>query len=73
MIPADARLICDYEKPELFETYKEQLAHDADDSLQEEDDSDTDRDGHDHEQSIIAADQSAITGESLAVSDCKSL
>lgn len=30
----------------------------------------SERDNHDHENSIVAADQSAITGESLAVSDC---
>lgn len=73
MIPADARLICDYNQPELFEVYKEQRAQDTDDALQEkddEDDSDNERDQHDHENSIVAADQSAITGESLAVSDC---
>ncbi|KAJ5993421.1 Proton-exporting ATPase [Penicillium sp. IBT 35674x] len=70
VIPADARLICDYNQPELFEVYKERRAQDTDDTLQEEDDeddSDNERDKHDHENSIVAADQSAITGESLAV------
>lgn len=40
MIPADARLICDYNQPELFEVYKEQRAQDIDDTLQEKDDED---------------------------------
>lgn len=76
MIPADVRLICDYNQPELFEVYKDQRAQDTDDTLQEErdeDDSDNECDEHVHENSIVAADQSAITGESLAVSDCATL
>lgn len=68
MIPADARLICDYYKPELFQVYKQQRAQDADDSLQDDDnDSDSEDIKHDHQNSFVAADQSAITGESLAV------
>lgn len=61
-------MICDYDKPELFELYKEQRAHDTDDTLQEEDDDSDNGDAkNDHRNSIVAADQSAITGESLAV------
>ncbi|EAL92809.1 hypothetical protein KXW29_005676 [Aspergillus fumigatus] len=68
VIPADIRLICDYDKPEMFETYKEYLATANDDTLKEKDDDDEDggieaRVGV----SLIAVDQSAITGESLAV------
>ncbi|KAE8378576.1 hypothetical protein BDV26DRAFT_292108 [Aspergillus bertholletiae] len=68
VIPADVRLICDYSKPENFETYKEYLATANDDTLKEKDDEDDDtgieaRAGV----SLVAVDQSAITGESLAV------
>ncbi|KAL5361226.1 E1-E2 ATPase-domain-containing protein [Aspergillus floccosus] len=68
VVPADVRLICDYDKPENFETYKEYLATAGDDTLKEKDDDDEDggieaRAGV----SLVAVDQSAITGESLAV------
>ncbi|KAL4906758.1 hypothetical protein BDW74DRAFT_166914 [Aspergillus multicolor] len=68
IVPADVRLICDYDKPESYETYKEYLASANDDTLKEKDDDDEDggieaRLGV----SLVAVDQSAITGESLAV------
>ncbi|KAB8077597.1 plasma-membrane proton-e [Aspergillus leporis] len=68
VVPADVRLICDYSKPEMFETYKEYLATANDDTLKEKDDDEDDtgieaRAGV----SLVAVDQSAITGESLAV------
>jgi H+-transporting ATPase len=67
-VPADVRLICDYDKPETYETYKEYLATANDDTLKEKDDDDDD---HGIEArlgvSLVAVDQSAITGESLAV------
>ncbi|KAL4778242.1 hypothetical protein BJX76DRAFT_152482 [Aspergillus varians] len=68
IVPGDVRLICDYDKPEGFETYKEYLATANDDTLKEKDDEDDDgameaRLGV----SLLAIDQSAITGESLAV------
>ncbi|KAF7173491.1 hypothetical protein CNMCM5623_005736 [Aspergillus felis] len=69
VIPADVRLICDYDKPEMFETYKEYLATANDDTLKEKEDED-DEDGGIEARvgvSLIAVDQSAITGESLAV------
>ncbi|KAJ5798056.1 uncharacterized protein N7503_007352 [Penicillium pulvis] len=69
VIPADVRLICDYEKPEMFENYKEFLVNSADDTLKEKDedeDEDERREAH-AGVSLIACDQSAITGESLAV------
>jgi H+-transporting ATPase len=85
-VPADAQLICDYNKPEDFEHYKKLKAEDhfsrdtepgSDDDAEKskkvgdmgdyEDDSEESdglpKTGH----SIIAVDQSAITGESLAV------
>ncbi|KAJ5918390.1 hypothetical protein N7454_010765 [Penicillium verhagenii] len=69
VIPADVRLICDYEKPEMFENYKEFLLNSNDDTLKEKDedeDEDERREAH-AGVSLIACDQSAITGESLAV------
>ncbi|KAL4805632.1 hypothetical protein BDV18DRAFT_22300 [Aspergillus unguis] len=69
IVPADVRLICDYDKPESFETYKEYLASANDDTLKEKDDED-DEDGAIEARlgvSLVAVDQSAITGESLAV------
>ncbi|KAJ6112060.1 hypothetical protein N7523_008121 [Penicillium sp. IBT 18751x] len=69
VIPADVRLICDYEKPEMFETYKEYLVNVNDDTLKEKADDDDEDDAREAHQgvSLIACDQSAITGESLAV------
>ncbi|KAJ5632870.1 hypothetical protein N7490_009209 [Penicillium lividum] len=69
VIPADVRLICDYEKPEMFEKYKEFLVTSQDDTLKEKDDDEDEderREAH-AGVSLIACDQSAITGESLAV------
>jgi H+-transporting ATPase len=72
-VPADCRLICNYDAPEDFETYlklkEEDMfddASDPDDEKKEDDDEDEERpisQGH----ALIACDQSAITGESLAV------
>ncbi|KAL4897593.1 E1-E2 ATPase-domain-containing protein, partial [Aspergillus ambiguus] len=69
VVPADVRLICDYDKPENYETYKEYLASAADDTLKEKDDEDDDDGGIEARAgvSLVAVDQSAITGESLAV------
>lgn len=71
VVPADIRLICDYSKPEMFETYKEYMANVTDDTLKEK----TEEDDEDEDDakaatagvSLVAIDQSAITGESLAV------
>lgn len=68
VVPADVRLICDYDTPENFERYKEFLLHEADDTLKEKEDEDEDEREHHVGHSIVAVDQSAITGESLAVS-----
>ncbi|KAJ5886520.1 Plasma membrane ATPase [Penicillium subrubescens] len=68
VIPADVRLICDYSKPEMFDAYKEYLVTSQDDTLKEKEDEE-DEDSREIHQgvSLIACDQSAITGESLAV------
>lgn len=68
VVPADVRLICDYSKPEMFETYKDFIANSNDDTLKEKEDEDDDELHPNHiGVSIVAVDQSAITGESLAV------
>lgn len=62
------RLICDYDKPEMFEAYKEFLTQANDDTLKEKDEDEDEGDREHHTgSSIVAVDQSAITGESLAV------
>ncbi|KAL1963416.1 hypothetical protein VTN77DRAFT_8432 [Rasamsonia byssochlamydoides] len=67
VVPADVRLICDYDKPQNFELYKQYMSSLGDDTLKEKEDEDED----DREQHVghplVAVDQSAITGESLAV------
>ncbi|SMR54133.1 unnamed protein product [Zymoseptoria tritici ST99CH_1A5] len=71
-VPADSRLICDYEHPEDFEKYKELREQHAlnpeEDPAGSEDAEGEEGEGIQHQgHSIIAADQSSITGESLAV------
>ncbi|OJJ84344.1 uncharacterized protein ASPGLDRAFT_171572 [Aspergillus glaucus CBS 516.65] len=67
VIPGDVRLICDYSKPEMFETYKEHLANVGEDTLKEKEDDDEGAMEAQLGVSLVAVDQSAITGESLAV------
>lgn len=72
-VPADVRLICAYDSPEDFETYLRLKEEDKfDDSSDPEDEKKEDDMGEEERpisqgHSIIATDQSAITGESLAV------
>ena len=73
-VPADARLICDYDAPEDFEKYKE-LREQHQLNPEEDPTGSEDKDGEEGEgegiahqgHAIVATDQSAITGESLAV------
>lgn len=75
---ADAQLICDYSHPEDFDIYKQLKAEDklgnsdAEDHEKEGDDQEVRRDSEavvssHRNNSLVAVDQSAITGESLAV------
>ena len=69
MVPADARLICDYDTPEAFAEYKTLMEQETGGDGTEkttEAEEDEEEEKH-HGVSLIAADQSAITGESLAV------
>ncbi|KAK7526379.1 E1-E2 ATPase-domain-containing protein [Phyllosticta citriasiana] len=70
-VPADVRLICDYSSPQDFERYKELRDSDKfkeDDPEDEADEAEDEQDKtHRFGQPLVACDQSAITGESLAV------
>ncbi|KAK8152636.1 hypothetical protein IWX90DRAFT_393491 [Phyllosticta citrichinensis] len=69
-VPADIRLICDYSSPQDFERYKELRDSDKfkeDDPDDEGEDEDEQDKTHRFGQPLVACDQSAITGESLAV------
>lgn len=69
-MPADARLICDYASPQDFQKYLELKESDK---FNDEGDPDDEKAGEEGEEipkaghAIVACDQSAITGESLAV------
>ena len=67
VIPADARLICDYESPEAFEEYKELMRQELNEPSEKKEGEDDEEEEKHHGHALIAADQSAITGESLAV------
>lgn len=69
--PCDASLICDYDQPDGFEEWKRLKDEDPDhtkelDKSGEGSDDDDDDEKH-HGLPVVACDQSAITGESLAV------
>ncbi|KAK0654248.1 Plasma membrane ATPase [Lasiodiplodia hormozganensis] len=69
-VPGDIRLICDYSSPQDFERYKELRDTDKfkeDDPEEEENAEDESDKNHKFGQPLVACDQSAITGESLAV------
>ncbi|KAI9750376.1 MAG: peroxisomal assembly protein [Chaenotheca gracillima] len=72
VIPGDARLICAYDNPDGFAEYQKQQREDRDGIAQEKSNSESsDQDDDDDDErkgiSLVACDQSAITGESLAV------
>jgi H+-transporting ATPase len=68
VVPADARIICGYDDPNGYENYVRELQAQLHDSPEEH--GDEDDDGHEKHGSgyaLLAIDQSAMTGESLAV------
>lgn len=70
VIPADARLICDYDNPEAFAEYQEMHLEEEDmpsEAKDNDEDGEIDEEDKHHGMTIVACDQSAITGESLAV------
>ncbi|KAI3320896.1 plasma-membrane proton-e [Xylariaceae sp. AK1471] len=79
-VPGDAQLICDYQRPQDFEQYKElknedKFNEDAAAAVNTNEKTDDKEKGHDDDEALsfhfgdalLACDQSAITGESLAV------
>ncbi|RMZ84546.1 hypothetical protein DV737_g1134, partial [Chaetothyriales sp. CBS 132003] len=66
VVAAECRLICDYSNPAGFEEYKEMVNDPESYHSKNHTDSDDDEERH-IGTSIVATDQSAITGESLAV------
>jgi len=71
-VPADAILICDYNTPEDFNKFKDIRAQegvDAETKPTEKDDEENDGEDENNKYGypVLATDQSAITGESLAV------
>lgn len=72
MVPADVRLISAYDDPTGFEKYQEMQNSAAYDTEEKDVPESGDENDHGHHTadavSIVAVDQSAITGESLAVS-----
>jgi len=66
VVAAECKLICDYENKGAFEEYK-QLVNDPEEHYSKNHTDSDDEDEHHTGVSIIATDQSAITGESLAV------
>ncbi|APA13232.1 hypothetical protein SS1G_13768 [Sclerotinia sclerotiorum 1980 UF-70] len=70
VVPADARIICAYDDPNGYETYQQELLNQRSHELseKEEDDEDDAHGGkHGSGYALLAIDQSAMTGESLAV------
>ncbi|KAJ9271960.1 hypothetical protein DTO212C5_2041 [Paecilomyces variotii] len=71
MVPADVRLISAYDDPTGFEKYQEMQNSAAYDTEEKDVPESGDENDHEHHTadavSIVAVDQSAITGESLAV------
>ncbi|KAH8646823.1 plasma membrane H+-ATPase [Xylariales sp. PMI_506] len=69
-IPADAQLICDYARPDDFQKFKELKDQDKfaeSDSKSLDEKAEYEDDDEHVGQALISCDQSAITGESLAV------
>jgi H+-transporting ATPase len=67
VVPADAKLICAYDNPNGYAEYLSELGSQAADSSREKSDEDDDVEKHGSGYALLAIDQSAITGESLAV------
>ena len=66
VVAGEARLICDYDQTSMFEEYKEMINDPEGYHSKNHTDSDDEEEKH-VGTSIVATDQSAITGESLAV------
>jgi H+-transporting ATPase len=67
VVAGEARLICPFDNPELAHEYYKMIEDPEEHHSKNHTDSDDDEDGKHFGSSIVATDQSAITGESLAV------
>lgn len=68
VVPADARLICDYYNPNGYQQYLAELEAQRSDEMKEKGpDDEDDHEKHGSGYALLAVDQSAMTGESLAV------
>ena len=67
VVAGEARLICPFDQPELAHEYYKMMEDPEEHHSKNHTDSDEDEDGKHFGSSIVATDQSAITGESLAV------
>jgi len=67
VVAGEARLICPFDNPELAHEYYKMIEDPEEHHSKNHTDSDDDEDGKHTGVSIVATDQSAITGESLAV------
>jgi H+-transporting ATPase len=68
VVPADGLLICPYDQPDLYSEFQKMQMEDEDEVHHKKEGDDDDDDEVKHRgASIVACDQSAITGESLAV------
>jgi H+-transporting ATPase len=67
VVPADSRIICAYDNPNGYEAYIRELEAQAGESANEKGDDEDEGEKHGSGYAILAIDQSAMTGESLAV------
>jgi len=67
VVPADSRIICAYDNPNGYEAYIRELEAQAGESANERGDDEDEGEKHGSGYAILAIDQSAMTGESLAV------
>ncbi|TVY23469.1 Plasma membrane ATPase [Lachnellula hyalina] len=66
VVPADCRIICQYDNPNGYQEYIQELNAQMGDTHEEADDDEEEGEKHGSGYAILAIDQSAMTGESLA-------
>ncbi|TVY48861.1 Plasma membrane ATPase [Lachnellula occidentalis] len=66
VVPADCRIICGYDNPNGYQEYIQELQHQMGDTHEEADEDEEEGEKHGSGYAILAIDQSAMTGESLA-------
>ncbi|TVY45358.1 Plasma membrane ATPase [Lachnellula subtilissima] len=66
VVPADCRIICQYDNPNGYQEYIQELQAQMGDTHEEVDEDEEEGERHGSGYAILAIDQSAMTGESLA-------